>query len=232
MKKFKCAFCVLILSFSLTATPPAKADLFGGDVAVLLQILANAIKQLAQLQSILKTGRENLEIMRELHKGLHDALSLLNTAFPNVGSEVYKDITKVDDALREIERIYGAIDDFPKGIPLRDVDRTIAEAIILNNQTFEKTERFDIIGQDIQAYSHRVSSKGAAKLTAQAMGVVTHLLNQTLRAQSTNLKLHAQEMAVENQDRKEAETFDRKRNIEFARRMKSLNLQFKTPRFQ
>ena len=39
---------------------PAKADIWGGDVAVLVQILANALQQLIRLKEIVGTHPQNL----------------------------------------------------------------------------------------------------------------------------------------------------------------------------
>lgn len=46
-------FITVAAAISLLMPPSAKADMFGGDVAVLMQILTQNIKQLIELQSIL-----------------------------------------------------------------------------------------------------------------------------------------------------------------------------------
>ena len=48
---------VFILCISLMIPKSAKADLFGGDVAVLLKILTQSIQQLYELKQILGTGK-------------------------------------------------------------------------------------------------------------------------------------------------------------------------------
>ncbi len=60
------------------------------------------------------------------------------------------------------------------------------------------------MGEQIKSYSHSVSPGGAQKLSAQALGLIIQVLNQSLRAQATGLKLQAQSMAVENRREKEA----------------------------
>ena len=51
MRKFVALCLVFFLSFK------SHADMFGGDVVVLTQILANAVQQLAQLKQIMDSGK-------------------------------------------------------------------------------------------------------------------------------------------------------------------------------
>ncbi len=64
----------IFLCFTLITPRPAKADLFGGDVAVLVQILAQTIKQLYELQRIVSTGQDSLSLMRDINRGIRDGL--------------------------------------------------------------------------------------------------------------------------------------------------------------
>ena len=61
MKKPIMAFVVFVcLAFQPS---PARADLFGGDVAVLSQILVQAVMQLQQLRNLLSTAKENVDLL-------------------------------------------------------------------------------------------------------------------------------------------------------------------------
>lgn len=193
----------LILSASLFLSSPAKADLFGGDVVVLMQILTNAIQQLAQLKSLLDTGRDNLDLLKDINRGINDSLNLIRTISPNSDPGLYKDWEKVSDALTKLETIYGIAVDSRDMKVQRDTDQSVAEAVSLNNSIYKYTKQIDEIGELIKSQSHAVSPGGAAKLTAQSLGVMLNLQNEMLRTQGSGLKLQAQALAVQNRKDKE-----------------------------
>jgi hypothetical protein len=85
----------------------------------------------------------------------------------------------------------------------RDADQSIVEAVSLNNSIYQYSKVIDEIGEMIKSQSHAVSPGGAAKLTAQSLGVMLHLQNEMLRTQATGLKLQAQALALQNRKDKE-----------------------------
>lgn len=193
----------ILLAFHLVCVPTARADIWGGDVAVLVQILANALQQLAQLRSILETGRDSVDLIRDINRGIADSLNLIRTISPNTDPGLYKDWEKVSDALKNLENVYGIVIDSHDSRVQRDTDQSVAEAITLNNSIYKYTKEIDEIGESIKSQSHSVSPGGAAKLTAQSLGVMLNLQNEMLRTQATGLKLQAQAMALENRKDKE-----------------------------
>lgn len=227
MKRITAYISVLLLLLC----PPARADLFGGDVAVLSNILVNALQQLAQLRQILSTGRDNVELIREINQGINDSLDLLRTVSPNTDPGIYRDWQKAQDALANLEKLYGIVVPSRDEHVQRDADQSIAEAIAFNNSIYAYTKQIDEIGENIKTQSHFVSPGGAAKLTAESLGVMLHIQNESLRAQATGLKLQAQAFALENRKDK-----DRTRQmLEGAENLKTAlsgaKPQFTLPRF-
>lgn len=223
-------FLVTLLVFG-TLCRPASADLFGGDVVVLTKILANALQQLAQLRSILNTGKQNLDLIQEINRGINDSLRMLQELHPNLDPGIYKEWKNVNEALRQIEAIYGEAGNSPESRVQRDMDQGIAEAVTFNNSYYDYSSQLDQIAEQIKAASHEVSPGGAQKLTAQALGLILQVLTQNLRAQATSLKLNAQSMAMENRRRK-AETrhyLDAGKTLKEA--MKTEKIKFEVPRF-
>ena len=190
---------IATLFFSLHA----RASIFGEENIILAKILANALQQLAQLQNILNTGRDNLNLLRDINRGINDSLSLIRTISPNTDPGLYKDWEKVSDALSKIERIYGVVVDSQDSRVQRDTDQSIAEAVSLNNSIYKYTKMIDEVGELIKSQSHAVSPGGAAKLTAQSLGVMLNLQNEVLRTQATGLKLQAQTLSLQNRKDKE-----------------------------
>jgi hypothetical protein len=208
-----------------------RADLFGGDVVVLTQILANAIQQLAQLRSIMNNGQDTLGLMRDINRGINDSLQLMQTAGLIQDPGVYKDWTQVQQAIGAIETIYGAAVASQDQRSQMDTDRGVAEAVTLGNSVYEYTREVDELGEAIKQFSHDVSPGGAQKLTAQSMGVMLHVMNQGLRVQSTGMKLQAQQLALENKKDKAETAVFLSTAKSLAGEMKKPREYYRTPRF-
>lgn len=227
MKKI---FVTIVLVHLFSATP-SRADLWGGDLIYLSQILANAIQQLAQLRQIFNSGQDTLNMMKDINRGINDSLALIRTISPNSDPGLYRDWEKVQDALKMLEDIYGVA--IPSGDfqVQRDTDQSIGEAITFNNSVYKYTKVIDEIGETIKLQSHNVSPGGAAKLTAQSLGVLLHVQNESLRAQATGLKLQAEALAIQNRKDKNrtkqmTESFEN-----LATAMDSQHSNFTLPRF-
>jgi len=227
MKKLTAIFMTLVIYIS----PPAKADMFGGDLVYLAQILANAIKQLIELKNMVETGKDQLDLLREINRGINDSLRLARTIDPNIDPGLYKDWQNVNDALQKLQGIYGLVTDSTEAKVYRNTDKQVAEAVSLNNDIYEYTANIDELGEAIKDYSHEVSPGGAQKLTAQTLGVMLQVMNQSLRTQATGLKLQAQTMAVQNKKEKDStrQYLEAANTLRVA--MKKEKIQFTAPRF-
>jgi hypothetical protein len=193
----------ILLAFAVGfISPRARADIFGGDVAVLVQILANAIKQLTEMRNILNTGRDQLQLIRDINRGINDSLKVIETSYPNLAPGIYENWKKSTDVTRGLEEIFGkpgpGIDSQAMGL----TDKLAAESVLANTQIREYTARIDKLGEDIKRFSHKVSPGGAAKLTAESLGIMLHVQNEQLRAQGQMLKMQAQTMALDNRQKK------------------------------
>lgn len=231
---FKRTLAVILLSFCI-ATPTPSPAFWGGnpaDTMYLAQLVANALKQLIQLKNMLATAKHNLELVRNINKGIDEALAIFQTLNPDLDPGIYKDWRKVDQAIRNLEKIYGVVTDSPLAAIQTNLDRVAAEAITKNNKIYDYTKKIDQIGENIKAYSKVVSPKGAQKLTAQSMGVMLHVMNESLRAQATGLKLQAQSVADHNRAEKDRTREILKTTNSLKGMMKSYDPQFDLPRFK
>jgi hypothetical protein len=205
--------------------------MFGGDVAVLVQILANALKQLVELQKMVENGQDTLGLLRDINRGINDSLSLIDSLAPFIDPGLYKELKKVEAVARHLQSAYGIIVDSPDAKVQTDTDQVVAEGISMNNSLYDYAAQLDKIGEEIKSYSHAVSPGGAQKLTAQSLGVIVHVMNQQLRATATGLKLQAQAMAVQNRKEKTetAEYLNQVKTLEKA--MEKSDVKFQFPRF-
>lgn len=224
-------FISILVAVSLIVSKPARADMFGGDLIYLAQILANAIKQLTELQNMVNNGKDQLNLLTEINRGINDSLRLAQTIDPNIDPGIYKDWQNVGDALSKLQAIYGVVTSSPESRVYSDTDQNVAEAVMLNNDIYKYTSDIDQLGEAIKDFSHDVSPGGAQKLTAQTLGVMLQVMNQSLRTQATGLKLQAQTMAVQNKKEKDST----KQYLETANTlrvaMKKDQIQFVAPRF-
>lgn len=228
-QKIVTAFTVFGLIFSYPTK--GRCDMWGADIPILLEILAQAVQQLIQLKAMLQNTGDTLDLLRDINRGINDSLNLAETLGLRIDPGIYKDLRTVDQAVKSLESIYGVVVDSKLANVQRNTDQTIAEAISFNNDLNDYTSRLDQIGEQIKQYSHSVSPGGAAKLTAESLGVMIHVLNQQMRAQGQGLKLQAQAMAVANKKEKDQTDQYLREGQSLKMKMVSLKPEFKVMRF-
>ena len=202
MTKFKKFFVIGVLCCCMGIPKPAKADLFGGDVAVLVQILANAVQQLAQLQQILSTGGDTLGLLRDINQGIRDGLNVLQMVNPNFNPGIYGSLETADQVLKIIDDLYGKIPQTAELKLQQAQDLSASESIAMNGPLFKFADQADEESKRIFAHSQSVSPQGAAKLTAQSLAVLIGVTSQVLRTNSMMLKTLGENMALQNRKEK------------------------------
>jgi hypothetical protein len=222
---------ILTVAIIIALPVTARADLFGGDVVVLSQILVQTIQELSQLEAIFQMGSDQLGLLRDINRGLNDSMQLLRTVSPNTDPGIFGSWRRASDAAYAIQDLYGDI------VPSKDArmqtstDQSVAEAVMLNNSIYDYTREIDQIGEDIKSDSHDVSPGGAQKLTAESMGVMLHVMNASLRAQATGLKLQAQTLALQNHKDKDATRETQQASDAMTASIQTQTPKFETPRF-
>lgn len=200
MKKKIVAICLSVVLFLQPRS--AKADLFGGDVAVLVQILAQSIQTVITLKSMLETGTDTLNLMRDINAGVRSGLDLIRIINPNFNPGVYGNLKTADDVLRALQSVYGAV---PQGMDedlMRSQDQSVAEVIAMNRNLYDYADQVDRERDKILFHAQVVNPQGAGKLQNQALGVLIGVTTQLLRTQSQMLKIMAQNLAYDNRKEK------------------------------
>ena len=144
----------------------ARADIWGGDVVVLTQILANAVQQLIQLRQILSTGEDNLALLQDINRGLNDIVGVANTVGQIRDPGLYGNVSSVIDGQRMLKDIYGQIPDSSESKVQDHSDQVVSEALTLNNSLYDYTKDIDAIGEEIKQASAVASPKGAQRVSA------------------------------------------------------------------
>lgn len=192
----------ITLCFTLMLPKPAKADLFGGDVAVLLKILAQSIQQLYELRQILSTGKDTLTLMRDINRGIKDGLRIIQIFNPKFNPGLYGSLETADQVQRAIEDLYGVIPQTSEYRLQEAQDRSVSESIAMNGTLFQYADSVDEETRRIIAHSQSTNPQGAAKLTNQSLAVLIGVTTQVLRTNSMMLKMMGQNMALSNRKEK------------------------------
>lgn len=198
MKKFK----ILFLAIALMTAPIAKADIFGGDVLVLTQILANAVQQLIQLKSVVSNGANTYSFLQEINQGIRDGLTTIAILNPKFNPGLYGNIATADGVLSIITNLYGSIPQTSEYQLQQAQDQSVAESIAMNGTLFQYADQVDLERQQIIDRSQVVSPQGAGKLTAQSLAILIGVTTQVLRTNSMMLKMMSENMALSNHHEK------------------------------
>ena len=163
---------ILVPAILLLSPNPAKADLFGGDVLVLTQILAQAIQTVITLKSVLENGKDSLDLLRDINAGVRSGLDLIRIVNPNFNPGVYGNLNDADSVLRALQAVYGTI---PQGMDeelMKSQDQSVAEVISMNRNLYDYADQVDREKEKILFHAQVVSPQGAGKLQNQALGVL------------------------------------------------------------
>ena len=180
----------------------ARADMWGGDLIYLAQILQQAIYQVQQLKSILGTGQDSLNFMKDINRGLIDAMRLRDSINRTLKGGNLSDVKDLVQLAKELERVYGKIPMTSEASAQIMHDTTVAESIQLHNDAFRYAEDIDPEAERMKEYAQIASPQGAAKASLQAQGVQIHVLNQILRTNAALLKVQSENLAMQNRKSK------------------------------
>lgn len=198
-KQILAGFLALIL---VIQPRPAKAFSFGGDVVVLVQILAQAIQQLYQLKQLFGTAQDSLGLMKDINRGIRDGLAVIRIINPKFNPGLYGGLETAEQIQKAIEDLYGAIPQTSEYRLQEAQDKSVSESISMNGTLFQYADSVDDETKRIMAHAQSVSPQGAAKLTAESIAILIGVTTQVLRTNSMMLKMMGQNMALSNRKEK------------------------------
>lgn len=193
---------LLVPLFALSLCRQANADLFGGDIAVLMQILVQAMQTVMQLKSILNTGHDTLDLLQDINSGIKSGLDIIHIINPKFDPGVYGSLNNSDAVLRALQDVYGPV---PSGMDhelIQSQDQSVAEVISMNRNLYDYADQVDREKDRIMFHAQVVNPQGSAKLQNQALAVLIGVTTQLLRTQSQMLKLLALNMAMQTRKEK------------------------------
>jgi hypothetical protein len=186
----------------ISSSQVARADSLGADLLLLAEIVTNTTQQLLQLRQILGAGRDTLNMMRDINKGLKDALDLGRATNVHFNPGVLSNLGNVQEAMGAVEKLYGRVPNTPQAEVQKTTDQSVAEAIEMHNDAFRYADQIEPQAEQIKDRSKVVNPQGAGKLTAESLGVVVDVMNKVLRTNAAMLKLQGEQLALLNRKEK------------------------------
>lgn len=196
---------VITLAVFLTffSGTPARADLFGGDVAVLMQILAESIKQYYQLKQMIDQGQESIDYLRWLNAGIDNSIGLMES-LPIKDEKVLAELKEFRRATEKVESLYGKVPRSPEEALQLLQDQTVAESLRMATDFKDYSEKQERNSELIAMQARQASPKGAARMQAETSAQILRSLAQLIRLNTQTLKLQSEQLAMSNKASKES----------------------------
>ncbi|OQW48798.1 MAG: hypothetical protein A4S09_13450 [Proteobacteria bacterium SG_bin7] len=186
----------------ITTSGTAYGDLFGGDVAILLKILSENVKQYYQLQQLIKNGNDEMNFLRILNQGIDNSIGLLES-LPIKDDKILSDLKEFKSAVQKVEGLYGAIPKSPESALQLLHDQTVAESLRMANSFKEYSEVQEKNSRLIAAQARIASPKGAVRMQAETSAEILRSLSQLIRLNTQILKLQSEHLAMNNKNSKQ-----------------------------
>ena len=193
----------LVVFLTFFSARPARADLFGGDVAVLVQILAESIKQYYQLKQLIGKGQESMDYPRWLNAGIDNSIGLLES-LPIKDEKVLADLKEFKRAMQRVESLYGQVPKSPEEALQLLQDQTVAESLRMAADFKDYSEKQERNSELIAIQAREASPRGAARMQAETSAQILRSLAQLIRLNTQTLKLQSEQLALNNKASKES----------------------------
>jgi len=82
--------------------------MFGGDVAVLLQILAENIEHYYQLKTMIGQAQDQADFLKQLNAGIENSMGILQS-LPVKDEKILANLREFQGALKSVTDVYGGV---------------------------------------------------------------------------------------------------------------------------
>jgi hypothetical protein len=195
---------------SLLNSDLAKADIFGGDVAVLTQILQQTIQEIAIMRQTLDVAKGDSDLLQRANRDIDTALSEIY-AIQDVVRET-NEIGKTKDPVELLNRLRGIYGSLPRLGNIRALefsDKVAGTGLGIENDSYAHAGVLDAAAVRLQDQAKTASPGKAQQLTAQSQTTIIHSLAQIERNGGTSARIEATQLAMKNNEEKNRlESFD------------------------
>lgn len=181
----------------IAISKPARADMWGGDIPILLEILAQNIKHYYQFQQMISQARSTEDYLRLVNAGIDNSMGLLNV-LPVKDEGIMQDLQTFKQALTTLEDVYGGVPKSKEQVLQLLNDQTVAESIRMANSFKKYSQEQEENSVKIAIQSRQASPKGAARMQAETSAQILRSLSQLIRLNTQMLKMQSEQFAMEN----------------------------------
>ncbi|MDO9181366.1 MAG: hypothetical protein Q7U04_03115 [Bacteriovorax sp.] len=191
----------MFIFLMLIQSTPVRADFFGGDLPLLMQILAENIKHYYQLQQMIGQARSTEDYLRLVNAGLDNSMGLLTT-LPVKDENILAELRNFKQALGVVENIYGNVPKSKEQTLQLLNDQTVAESIRMANSFKQYSQEQEENSVRIAIQSRQASPKGAARMQAETSAQILGSISQLIRLNTQMLKMQSEQFAMQNKSSK------------------------------
>ena len=186
--RLKIALLVAVLGLGFAR--PARADFWGGDIPLLIEIVTNTLNTLYEL-------RDQSEMLRRELRGIDDKIYRLKTVQDIIGPNDLGAWKDPREALRRLQRIYYTLPPEFRTEKSDEVERRISQAMSVAGVLVDSAKPAFNSGKELEKTGLEVGPAVANKMTASGVGTLVALQSQNQVAQATIISLLSQ-MIAEN----------------------------------
>jgi hypothetical protein len=170
----------------------AKADFWGADLPLLVEIVANTLHTMMELQ-------EQTSLMSDAYAGINDRINRVRTISDLVQPASWDQWKDPATALRRMQTIYKTLPKEYRSEKSDAVEKELAEAMNLLGRLEHETKTTFDSGKELERRGADASPAVAQKLTASGVGTLISLESQSQAMQSHIVALLSQILAEGNE---------------------------------
>ena len=183
----------IILSSLIILTPvPARADLWGGDLPLLAQIVFNTLQTLYEL-------KKQSSILDDSMDGIKDRIDRIQTISMVVQPSSWDQWKDPREAMRRLKLIYHTLPPEYRSAKSDAIEDELSKAMNMVSRLVPEANTTFRSGKELERRGADASPGVAAKLTASGVGTLVAMEAQTQVIQSHITSLLAQMLADANE---------------------------------
>jgi len=185
-------YVILIPFLLIVSSRPVRADMFGGDLPLLAQIVTNTLHTMWELQR--QTG-----LLKDEMKGINERIYRIETIADVVQPSQWDRWKNPAEAMRRIKTIYHTLPKEYRSEKSDQIEEELSKAMNLIARVSSGSQSSFQSGKQMEERATNVSPGVAEKLTASGVGTLISMEAQTQIIQSHIVSLLAQTLADANE---------------------------------
>lgn len=184
-------FIIMLILF--TTPPPARADFWGGDLPLLVQIVANTLNTLSELE-------KQSTLLRDEMAGIKDKIYRIQTISEVVQPATWDKWKNPVEAVKRLRTIYYTLPREYRSEKSDHIEDEISKAMNLVARISSEAHSTFLSGKELERRGADASPGVAQKLTASGVGTLVALEAQSQVMQSHITSLLTQILATANEN--------------------------------